>query len=84
MSEDWKAGAASGMKEIQIFRKEIHRHSRDRVGKAFTSPPSEPGRRFSRTRLSSRWFPHRECLAAYRAVERVNSPRAAKKALGQR
>ncbi len=23
MSEDWKAGAASGMKEIQIFRNEI-------------------------------------------------------------
>ena len=24
------------------------------------SPPSEPCRRFSRTRLSSRWFPHRD------------------------
>jgi len=27
------------------------------------SPPSEPCVRFSRTRLSSRWFPHRERLA---------------------
>ena len=34
------------------------------VGKGFApSPPSEPCVRFSRTRLSSRWFPHRECLA---------------------
>jgi hypothetical protein len=24
------------------------------------SPPSEPCRRFSRTRLSSRWLPHRD------------------------
>ena len=27
------------------------------------SPPSEPGMRFSRTRLSSRWFPHRDWRA---------------------
>ena len=54
------------------------------VGKAFASPPSEPCVRFSRTRLSSRWFPHRECLAWARAVWRVNSPASAKKALGQR
>src|SRR5439155_18610777 len=27
------------------------------------SPPSEPCVRFSRTRLSSRWFPHRDWLA---------------------
>ena len=27
------------------------------------SPPSEPCWRFSRTRLSSRWFPHRDWLA---------------------
>ena len=38
------------------------------------SPPSEPCVRFSRTRLSSRWFPHRECLACSKAVRRVNSP----------
>jgi hypothetical protein len=29
------------------------------VGKAFASPPSEPCRQFSRTRLSSRQLPHR-------------------------
>jgi hypothetical protein len=50
------------------------------VGKAFASPPSEPCVRFSRTRLSSRWFPHRECLAAVRAVLCVNSPDLAKTA----
>jgi hypothetical protein len=33
------------------------------VGRALASPPSEPCVRFSRTRLSSRRFPHRECLA---------------------
>jgi putative ABC transport system substrate-binding protein len=33
------------------------------VGKVWASPPSEPCVRFSRTRLSSRWVPHRECLA---------------------
>ncbi len=31
------------------------------------SPPSEPHVRFSRIRLSSRWFPHRGCLAACHA-----------------
>jgi hypothetical protein len=43
------------------------------VGKAFASPPSEPCWRFSRTRLSSRWFPHRGCLARYQTVDCVNS-----------
>ena len=43
------------------------------VGKAFASPPSEPCWRFSRTRLSSRWFPHRGRLARYRTVDNVNS-----------
>src|SRR5277367_7155087 len=43
------------------------------VGKALASPPSEPCWRFSRTRLSSCWFPHRECLARYRTVDCVNS-----------
>jgi len=33
------------------------------VGKARASPPSEPCGRFSRTRLSSRQFPHRDRLA---------------------
>src|ERR1700677_1604832 len=43
------------------------------VGKAFASPPSEPCWRFSRTRLSSCWFPHRGRLARYRTVDNVNS-----------
>jgi hypothetical protein len=50
------------------------------VGKAFASPPSEPCVRFSRTRLSSRWFPHRECLALSRPPYRVRSPGFARKA----
>src|SRR5580698_7879154 len=52
------------------------------VGRAFAPPPSEPCVRFSRTRLSSRWFPHRGCLAPIRAVLCVNSPNLAKAALG--
>ena len=48
------------------------------------SPPSEPCVRFSRTRLSSRWFPHRDWLASFQAVCMVNSPWAAKNLLGQR
>ena len=43
------------------------------VGKALASPPSEPCWRFSRTRLSSCWFPHRGCLARYRTVDCANS-----------
>ncbi len=41
------------------------------------SPPSEPCVQFSRTRLSSQWFPHRDWLARL-AVSMVNSPRSAK------
>ena len=37
------------------------------------APPSEPDGRFSRIRLSSRWFPHRECLAACRPCESERS-----------
>ena len=48
------------------------------------SPPSEPCVRFSRTRLSSQWFPHRDWLADIRASVMVNSPNAAKYAFGQR
>jgi hypothetical protein len=48
------------------------------------SPPSEPCVRFSRTRLSSRWFPHRDWLASFQAALMVNSPWAAKNLLGQR
>src|SRR5207302_5324900 len=46
------------------------------------SPPSEPCVRFSRTRLSSRWFPHRDWLANTWASVIVKSPMSAKKALG--
>ena len=45
-----------------------HKASRIGVGKAFASPPSEPDWRFSRIRLSSRWFLHRDCLATVQAV----------------
>ena len=42
------------------------------VGKAHASPPSEPCWRFSRTRLSSRQFPHRDGLA--NGFPRANPP----------
>jgi hypothetical protein len=50
----------------------------------FPSPPSEPCVRFSRTRLSSRWFQHRDWLARPWASVMVKSPCSAKKAFGQR
>ncbi len=43
------------------------RHDRGRDGLSPT-PPSEPCRRFSRTRLSSRWFLHRDCLGVTQAA----------------
>ena len=46
------------------------------------SPPSEPCMRFSRTRLSSRWFPHRDWRARMWALCMVKSPCSAKKAFG--
>ncbi len=54
------------------------------VGKAKASPPSEPCVQFSRTRLSSQWFPHRDWLACIRACVMVNSPNCAKYSFGQR
>ena len=45
------------------------------------SPPSEPCVRFSRTRLSSRWFPHRDWLASPQIAIMVNNPYPAKKTL---
>src|SRR5215472_16899454 len=42
------------------------------------SPPSEPCVRFSRTRLSSRWLPHRDWLVDTR-IQRVNNRCAAKR-----
>ena len=53
------------------------------VGMAFATPPPEPCGRFSRTRLSSWWFPHRDCLADCQAVCSVNNPAFAKTAFGQ-
>ena len=47
-------------------------------------PPSEPCMRISRTRLSSRWFQHRDWLACAWAPVKVKSPCSAKKAFGQR
>jgi hypothetical protein len=44
------------------------------VGKGFPSPPSEPCVRFSRTRLSSRPFPHRDWQAKTWASFMVKSP----------
>ncbi len=56
-----------------------HLMSQIGVGKAFwASPPSEPYVRFSRIRLSSRWFPHRGRLALFRTVFCVNNPKLAK------
>ena len=48
---------------------------RDRLS---PTPPSEPYGRFSRIRLSSRWFLHRDRLAACQAVFIANSPAFAK------
>ena len=45
------------------------------------SPPSEPCVRFSRTRLSSRWFPHRDWLASPQIAIMVNNPCTAKRTL---
>ena len=52
------------------------------VGKGRPSPPSEPCKRFSRTRLSSRWLPHRDRRANMWALRMVKSPRSAKKEFG--
>ena len=43
------------------------------VGEGHPSPPSEPCMRFSRTRLSSRWFPHRDWHANMRASRMVKA-----------
>ena len=44
------------------------------------SPPSEPCVRFSRTRLSSRWFPHRDWLTNRWVPVSVKNPTAAEDA----
>ena len=48
------------------------------VGAAFAAPPSEPCMRFSRTRLSGQWFPHRDWQAKTWAWCSEKSPRSAK------
>src|SRR5271165_1622366 len=69
--------AVRALDDIPIFSKrlfafmaltavvQIGDRGRDRFS---PTPPSEPYGRFSRIRLSSRWFPHRECLADNQAV----------------
>jgi hypothetical protein len=72
------------------IKKDTHVKSRifpyfDRGREGFSpSPPSEPCVRFSRTRLSSRWFQHRDRHARAWASVMVKSPSSAKKAFGQR
>src|SRR5262249_16583184 len=73
----------AGIAEEEWFREaglsdpEKVREDRGRKGLS-PSPPSEPCWRFSRTRLSSRWFPHRDWLACTR-MPRVNNRCAAKR-----
>ena len=66
----------SAERNIQVPTPERGNHPKcwkpDRVGKALASPPSEPCVRFSRTRLSSRQFPHRDGLA--NGFPRANPP----------
>ncbi len=62
------------------FRRLAASLTADRGREGFRLPSLEPYVRFSRIRLSSRWFPHRECLADCQAVFIANSPAAAKKA----
>src|SRR5271169_259802 len=57
---------------MQIGGRPTRNSDRGREGFC-TSPPSEPYGRFSRIRLSSRWFPHRDCLAFRQAASVVNS-----------
>ena len=46
-----------------------------RLGKGACGPlPTEPYVRFSRIRLSSQWFPHRDWQTLAWAADMVNSP----------
>src|ERR671918_1350573 len=63
-----------------IIRDYFSEVDRGREGLA-PSPPSEPCMRFSRTRLSSRWFPQRDWLASARAATLVNSPLRSKESI---
>ena len=62
----------------ELPRREVSDRGRKRLS---PSPPSEPCVRFSRTRLSSRWFPHRDWLASPQIAILVNNPCTAKKSL---
>ena len=84
LSEEPRPGAArklSGRDEALLVATACSKPpppaSRGREGLS-PSPPSEPCGRFSRTRLSSWWFPHRGLRAARQAVSRANSPAVAK------
>ena len=69
----------SRLNSLQLVRRRCSFLKSDRGReRLLPSPPSEPCVRFSRTRLSSRWFPHRDWLASFQAVVMVNSPWAAK------
>src|SRR5712691_11719322 len=85
---DIKTGECAGnrklrLKSYRVVRRDQDVYDRGREG-CSPSPPSEPYGRFSRIRLSSRQFPHRECLAVSQAVWSASSPAWAKNALGQR
>jgi uracil-DNA glycosylase len=53
----------AGIDRARIYVTNAVKHFKIGVGKVWASPPSEPCERFSRTRLSGCWFPHRGCLA---------------------
>ena len=74
---DPRLAASSKLREPLIYSVLIG------VEKALASPPSEPYVRFSRIRLSSQWFPHRDWLADILASVMVNRPSAAKYIFGQ-
>src|ERR1700733_4525069 len=63
-----RVGLVAAASALHLTRRrktvKVRRLNPDRGREGFcTSPPSEPYERFSRIRLSSRWFPHRDCLA---------------------
>ena len=76
----------SGESRNPVFEtnSEILDSGSDRGREGFPSPPSEPCVRFSRTRLSSWQFQHRDWHARAWASVMVKSPRSAKKAFDQR
>src|ERR1017187_441017 len=57
-------------------------HPQIGVGKAFTSPPSEPCVRFSRTRLSSRWFSSSGVSRVFRSRKQGEQPLIREEGIG--